>query len=196
MARETCPAMLMITSSPAPDSASSVTNVWRASCHRPLSAAFSRTFFQAVLNDVIGRVGSFGRGEPKANTNHSPLHSPNRRMYQAACASSAASAVVLSGITRPVPASLFDRPTVRTFLWTRSICSQRISRNSLSRRPVFKGQNFGMGSVMRYKELGPISHDQLQRFLAEGVASHHPFTLMDHAHFRSDFLSTSDGPRS
>jgi hypothetical protein len=59
-----------------------------------------------------------------------------------------------------------------------------------------QGAKFGMGSVMRYKELGPISHDQLQRFLAEGVASHHPFTLMDHAHFRSDFLSTSDGPRS
>src|ERR1035437_344329 len=29
VARETCPAMLMITSSPAPDSAISVTNVWR-----------------------------------------------------------------------------------------------------------------------------------------------------------------------
>jgi hypothetical protein len=29
MARETCPAMLMITSSPAPNSASSVTSVWR-----------------------------------------------------------------------------------------------------------------------------------------------------------------------
>ena len=33
MARETCPAILMITSSPAPDSASSVTSVWRLSCH-------------------------------------------------------------------------------------------------------------------------------------------------------------------
>ena len=29
MARETCPAMLMITSSPAPDSGSSVTSMWR-----------------------------------------------------------------------------------------------------------------------------------------------------------------------
>src|ERR1035438_3451057 len=34
MARETCPAMLMITSSPAPDSASSVTSVWRLSGQR------------------------------------------------------------------------------------------------------------------------------------------------------------------
>jgi hypothetical protein len=33
MARDTRPAMLMITSSPAPDSASSVTSVWRLSCH-------------------------------------------------------------------------------------------------------------------------------------------------------------------
>src|ERR1039458_3409528 len=32
MARETCPAMLMITSSPAPNSASSVTSVCRLSC--------------------------------------------------------------------------------------------------------------------------------------------------------------------
>jgi hypothetical protein len=34
MARETCPAMLMMTSSPAPDSESSVTSVCRLSCHR------------------------------------------------------------------------------------------------------------------------------------------------------------------
>jgi hypothetical protein len=40
MARDTCPAMLMITSSPAPDSASSVTSVWRLSCHRPFTPAF------------------------------------------------------------------------------------------------------------------------------------------------------------
>ena len=37
-ARETCPAMLMITSSPAPDSASSATSVWRLSCQRPPDA--------------------------------------------------------------------------------------------------------------------------------------------------------------
>ena len=60
MARETCPAMLMITSSPAPDSASSVTSVWRLSCHRPTTFALSRTFVHAVLNVVTGRVGSFG----------------------------------------------------------------------------------------------------------------------------------------
>ena len=34
MARETCPAMLMMTSSPAPDSASSVTRVWRLGAQR------------------------------------------------------------------------------------------------------------------------------------------------------------------
>src|ERR1017187_9853829 len=84
MARETCPAMLMITSSPAPDSASSVTSVWRLSCHRPFTPAFARTLVQAVLNDVIGRVGSLGRGVPKGNTNHSGRHSPNRRVDQAA----------------------------------------------------------------------------------------------------------------
>src|SRR5665647_84616 len=60
MARETCPAMLMITSSPAPDSASSVTSVWRLSCHRPTTLALSRTLVHAVLNVVTGRVGSFG----------------------------------------------------------------------------------------------------------------------------------------
>jgi len=39
MARATCPAMLMITSSPAPDSASSITSVWRSSCHRLFTPA-------------------------------------------------------------------------------------------------------------------------------------------------------------
>src|ERR1035438_2619612 len=90
MAQDTCPAMLMITSSPAPPSASSVTRVWRLSCHRPFTPAFSRTLIHAVLNEVMGRVGSAGSGDPKANTNHSGLHSPNRRVYQAACASMAA----------------------------------------------------------------------------------------------------------
>jgi hypothetical protein len=33
-----------------------------------------RTLTQAFLNDVMGRVGSFGRGVPNANTNHSGLH--------------------------------------------------------------------------------------------------------------------------
>src|ERR1039458_4396549 len=116
MARETCPAMLMITSSPAPDSASSATKVRRLSGHRPFTPAFLRTLIHAVLNDVIGRVGSLGNGVPKANTNHSDRHSPNRRVYQAACASSAAMAVSFSGITRPVPASVLDLPTVSAFL--------------------------------------------------------------------------------
>src|SRR5438105_1703407 len=74
--------MLIITSSPAPDSASFVTSVWRLSCHRPFTPAFSRTLVHAVLNDVIGRAGSLGSGVPKANTNHSCLHSPNLRVYQ------------------------------------------------------------------------------------------------------------------
>src|SRR3954464_6344200 len=116
IARDTCPAMLMITSSPAPDSASSVTRVWRLSCQRPFTPAFSRTLIQAVLNDVMGRVGSLGRGVPKANTNHSGLHAPNRLIYHAACAAIAAMAVSFNGITRPVPASVFDLPTVSAFL--------------------------------------------------------------------------------
>src|SRR5260370_14020884 len=116
MARDTCPAMLMVTASHVPDSASSVTSVWRLACQRPFTRAFLRTLVHAVLNDVIGRVGSLGRGVPKANTNHSGLHSPNRRVYQAACASMAAMAVSFSGITRPVPALVFDLPTVSAFL--------------------------------------------------------------------------------
>src|ERR1039458_441817 len=39
MARETCPAMLIITSSPAPDSDSSVTSVCRLSCSQKSCAA-------------------------------------------------------------------------------------------------------------------------------------------------------------
>jgi hypothetical protein len=60
LARDTCPAMLMIPSSPAPDSASSVTSVWRLSCHRPTTFALSRTFVQAVHNVETARVGPFG----------------------------------------------------------------------------------------------------------------------------------------
>src|SRR5579863_10663514 len=107
--------MLMITSSPAPDSASSVIKVWRLSCQRPVTPASLRILVHAVLKDVIGRVGSLGRGDPKANTNHSGRHCPNRLVYQAACATSAASAASFSGITRPVLASLFDLPTVSAF---------------------------------------------------------------------------------
>jgi hypothetical protein len=54
-----CPAMLMITSSPAPDSESSVTSVCLLSCHRPTTLALSRTFVHAVRNVVTGWVGSF-----------------------------------------------------------------------------------------------------------------------------------------
>jgi hypothetical protein len=53
-----------------PDSASSVTKVWRLSCHRPFTPAFSRTLAHAVLKDVIGRVGSFGSG---SEGEHIPL---------------------------------------------------------------------------------------------------------------------------
>src|ERR1035437_854137 len=63
--------MLMITSSPAPDSASSVTSVWRLSCQLPTTLALSRTLVHAVLNVVTGRVGSFGCPLPAGNTYHS-----------------------------------------------------------------------------------------------------------------------------
>src|SRR5260370_3226389 len=116
MARDTCPAMLMITSSPAPDSASSVTSVWRLSCQRPFTPAFLRTLIHAVLNEVIGRVGSLGRGVPKANTNHSGRHSPNRRAYHAAGAFSAATPLSFSGINRPRPAPPFGLPPLPALL--------------------------------------------------------------------------------
>src|ERR1035437_7086785 len=86
MARDTCPAMLIITSSPAPDSDSSVTSVWRLSCHRPTTFALSRTFVHAVFNEVTGRVGSFGCPLPAGNTYHSGLHSPNRGFSDASSA--------------------------------------------------------------------------------------------------------------
>jgi hypothetical protein len=53
------------------------------------------------------------------------LHSPNRRTYHAACASRAIMTVSFSGITRPVPASVFDLPAASCLLWTRSICCHR-----------------------------------------------------------------------
>src|ERR1022692_3734602 len=81
MARETCPAMLMMTSSPAPDSESSVTSACRLSCHRPTTLALSRPLVHAVLNVVTGQVGSFGCPLPAEKTYHSGLHAPDRRMY-------------------------------------------------------------------------------------------------------------------
>ena len=51
--------------------------VWRLSCHRPVALAFFRTFRQAVLNVVMGRDGSLGRGFPKGKTYHSGRVSPN-----------------------------------------------------------------------------------------------------------------------
>src|ERR1700687_2069710 len=71
MARETCPAILMIPSSPAPDSASSVTKVWRLSCHRPFTPAFSRTLVHAVLKDVNRARRVFGERRPEGE--HKPL---------------------------------------------------------------------------------------------------------------------------
>ena len=87
--------------------------VCRLSCHLPTTFAFSRTFVHAVLSVVTARVGSFGWPFPARKTYQSGLHSPNRRMYQTACASRAILTVSFSGITRPVPADVFDLPTVK-----------------------------------------------------------------------------------
>src|ERR1019366_178958 len=200
MARETWPAMLMITSSPAPDSESSVTRVWRLSCQRPFTPAFLRTLIHAVLNDVMGCVGSLGRGVPKANTNHSGRQSPNRRMYHTACASRATRTVSFSGITRPVPASVFDLPTVRCFLWTRSICRHRSSRNSLSRSPQFRSttragymfllRNFAASASMR-----AFSSAVQARPGDGGVASFIAFSRRNFVRIRSPWSPQSSMPR-
>src|ERR1017187_1495913 len=129
MARETWPAILMITSSPAPDSASSVTKVCRLSCHRPTTLASSRTLVHAVLSDVTGRVGSFGWPFPAGNTYHSGLRSPKRRMYQAGGVWSAARTVSFNGITRPVT----TRPPVSSWPAITTIAGNRA--------PGFSGDN-------------------------------------------------------
>jgi integrase len=46
----------MIVSSPAPLSANSVISMWRLSCHRPETFAFSRVFFQAVTLPLTNPV--------------------------------------------------------------------------------------------------------------------------------------------
>ena len=40
-------------------------SVWRLSGHRPVTLAFLRTLSEAVLEVVMGRVGSLGKGFPK-----------------------------------------------------------------------------------------------------------------------------------
>ena len=44
---------------------------------------FVRAVFQAVLNEVMCRIGSDGLGLPQGNTYHSSLISPNRLRYHA-----------------------------------------------------------------------------------------------------------------
>src|ERR1035441_3551365 len=61
--------MSMMVWSPAPLSASSVTRVWRVSCHRPVIFAFSLMLVQTVFKLVIGRVGSFGCPAHSGDTN-------------------------------------------------------------------------------------------------------------------------------
>lgn len=56
-------------------------------------------------------------------------------MYQLACSDSAVRAVAFSGMTRPVPAAVFDLPTVRAFLWVRPRSEVRAS-DSLSLRAL------------------------------------------------------------
>ena len=126
MARETWPAML-----------SSVTRVWRLSCHQPLHAGVLADLCPRRLErrDRARRI--FGQGRPECE--YEPfwpaLPEPPRVPGGVPLG---AIAVSLSGITRPVPASVFDLPAVSAFLWIRSICSRLTSHNSLSRRPVFK----------------------------------------------------------
>ncbi len=59
----TWPAMSITVCSPAPLSANSVARVWRLSCHRPFTAAFSRTLLYTVLNFVMWRAGSVRWGD-------------------------------------------------------------------------------------------------------------------------------------
>ena len=73
---------------------------------RPVTLAFFRTFFQAVLNVVTGRVGSLGRGLPNGKTYHSGRVSPNFSRYQTAYSLNTGSREEFSGMVRPSPASV------------------------------------------------------------------------------------------
>src|SRR5262245_36417738 len=66
----------MIVSSLAPLSANFVISVWRVSWSLHFTFALRRTFFQAVLNVVIGFVASYWRAFPVGNTNWSALAGP------------------------------------------------------------------------------------------------------------------------
>src|SRR5215467_7260462 len=105
MSLETCPAISRMTSSPAPLSARSVTNVWRLSWKRPLTFALVRAFRHAVFREVCGRVGSLGTGLPNGNTYQLARAVPNLPVYHFVYSTMAVYRSLFMGMVRPVPAS-------------------------------------------------------------------------------------------
>src|SRR5258708_5430119 len=122
-------------------------------------------------------------------------------MYQAACASSATRTVAFSGITRPVPASVFDLPTVSCFLWTRSICRHRSSRSSLSRSPQFRsttraGYMFLLRSLAASASMRAFSSAVYARPGDGGRASFIAFSRRNFARIRSPWSPHSRSSNS
>jgi hypothetical protein len=108
----------IVSSEASPLSARSVMNVWRLSCHRPVTPASFLIAAQTVLKLVPGRAGSVGCGFPKGSTYHSGRVSPNLFRYHLECATSAARTSALRGIVLPSPASVLDSPAITTALWS------------------------------------------------------------------------------
>src|ERR1035437_3036939 len=98
--------MSMMVWSPAPLSDSSVTRVWRVSCHRPMMPAFFLMLHQTVFKLVMGRVASKCLDLPKGNRYHPGRVIPYRRVYQREWFSSAGNRTEFKGIVRPSPASV------------------------------------------------------------------------------------------
>jgi hypothetical protein len=89
MEPETWPAMFIITSSPAPDSESSVTSLRRLSCQRPTTFGFVAHLRSRRLQRVNGARAIVRLAFPGGKNIHFGLHSPNRRICHAARASRA-----------------------------------------------------------------------------------------------------------
>lgn len=106
------------------------------SCRRTVTPAFLRALFHEVLSEVIGFAGLYFLTFPKGKTKFSGKAGPTFASYQALYSARTCIRALFMGMVLPVPASVFDFPTVRICL-KKSICFQFRCLISASRMVVF-----------------------------------------------------------
>lgn len=117
-------------------SSSFVVQVTRRSWKRRFSPARLRAVRQAVRQPLVGRVGSIWRASHQGKTWCAGFDSGKRPAPLAR----ASNAIGLRGMTRPVPASVFDAPTL-TGRRVQSTCFHWSIRTSFFRMAAFSASS-------------------------------------------------------